>query len=226
MALCGASFGGLSTYDGEKFCAVATRGVPPALADFFRNPYTAGPQSYLGQLVRGETVIHVSDLAAASSIEEAHPLTRPGAGRGRAFVELGNARTGLFLALRHEHVLLGSLWFYRQEVQPFSEKQIALLQNFAAQAVIAMENTRLLTETREALERQTATAEVLQVINSSPGDLAPVFDAMLEKATRLCGATYGQLATYDGEFFRFATKHGEAPFLRQHPTGPQQPSDV
>jgi adenylate cyclase len=200
-SLCGAEFGLLFTWEGECFHPVAWRGISGELLAVLREPFRPQPGTLTGLFARGENIVSTADLLETQAY-------RNGIARVRALVEFGAALCHVGIALRKDDALLGHLSIYRQEVRPFADKQIALLQNFAAQAVIAIENARLLTETREALEQQTATAEVLQVINSSPGDLAPVFDAMLERAMRLCEAAYGFLSTFDGQYFNAVAIRG------------------
>jgi hypothetical protein len=187
LRLCGGAFGVANRYDGERFHVAGEKGVPPAFAEWRnRSRPSFGPGTGPASIRAGENIVHTVDLMESEGYRNGNPDRR-------AMVELGGARTHLIVALRKDDALLGTLLIYRQEVRPFTQKQIALLQNFAAQVVIAMENARLLTETREALEHQTATAEVLGVINSSPGNLKPVFDAILEKAHSLCNASFGGL---------------------------------
>jgi len=223
MRLCDGSFGELRTYDGERFRLASTYGVPTAYVQHYsrgdRGIY--GPGTGPARILAGERVVHITDLVATEPYQRGDPDLV-------ALVELGGARAYVLVPLLQDATVLGYIMIYRQEVGSFSDKQIALLQNFAAQAVIAMENARLLAETREALEQQAAAAEVLEVINSSPGDLAPVFDAMLEKATRLCDAGFGTLWTFDGDRFHTAALRNVpvpyAEFLAQTPYQPNAQS--
>jgi len=210
--LCGVVTGSLALFDGEYVRAVAIRGAAESLAQRLRGGYQASDNPISRPLVDGGRFVHIDDLTA---IDDPQVI---------ASTEAIKTRTLLCVPLRNGDALLGMITAGRLEVQPFSDKEIALIESFAAQAVIAIENARLLTEMREALEQQTATTEVLQVINSSPGDLGPVFDVMLEKATRLCEARFGVLRSWDGEYFHVRAVHGEPRFsdwVRQR--GPTRP---
>jgi GAF domain-containing protein len=217
MELCGAAFGSLYTYDGQTLHSMAQRGVPPAYAEYrANNPISIRPGSPIAQAIGAKRPHKVLDVMAIEAYAAGEPAVR-------AMVELGGVRTLLSMPLCKDETVVGLITIYRQEVREFAPKQIALLENFAAQAVIAMENARLITETRQALDQQTATAEVLQVINASPGDLVPVFDAMLEKAARLCDAAFGLMAAYDGETYQVVATHNVGPDLIEFLRAPPHP---
>jgi len=213
--ICEANFGNLYLRDGDTFRIAAVHNTPPTFVEARRRtPHRPGATSAFGLMAGTKTVIHVADLAAERTYLERDPGVVDA-------VELGGVRTLLMVPMLKESELIGALAIYRQEVRPFTDKQIELVQNFAAQAVIAIENARLLNETREALERQTATSEVLRVISSSPGEVAPVFDAMLANATKLCEAKFGNLTLWEGDCFRAVAVYGETAFTerrKQQPT--------
>ena len=211
--LCGAEFGCLFLYDGQAFTVVADRNLPSEYAQRLRGQhFSAETNSVLRNMVENKAPVHVTNMfdAAYSRREPLRTLT----------LELGGVRSLITVPLLNKTQLIGFFSIYKGESGGFAEDQIALVSTFANQAVIAIENTRLITEIREALEQQSAAADMLGVINSSPGDLAPVIDTMLEKATRLCDAAYGVLWTYDGHTFHGAAARGVPPellaFLRSH----------
>jgi GAF domain-containing protein len=206
--LCDAPFGQLLLREGDNLRMVATR-IPPSAKPEWWSPgrllvLNETPNIPLARMVKSKAIVHVPDYTLDQAYIERTPLTV-------VLVESAGIRTAIAVPMLKDDALIGVITLLRQEVRPFNEKQIALIQNFAAQAVIAIENTRLLNELRESLQQQTATADVLKVISSSPGELEPVFQAMLANATRICEAKFGALFRLDGEGFHLAAEVGTPP---------------
>ena len=201
-ALCGAAMGGLLVLDGNQYRAMAVHGEPQ-LAEYWRQLgwVTLRDDDTPWPSVRRGELVHIPDVTADGV---------PKSERYQRLVELGGARTLLVVPLRKDGAVLGAITAFRQEVRPFSEREIALLENFAAQAVIAMENARLLGALRErtrdleeSLEYQTATSDVLKVISRSTFDVQPVIDTLCETAARLCGADGSGVAIRQGDVYRY-----------------------
>ncbi len=214
-ALLGASIGTLWTYDGEYLHGVATHGHPDDVAAYIRRE-PVPPTGDVMRLIEGEPFAQIPDLRAAGPMAP---------GIMSMLVERTEVRTVLIVPLRKDGGFVGQITAFRTEVRPFVDREIALLENFAAQAVIAMENARLLTEQRESLARQTATAEILEVINRNPGNLTPVFETILAKAHQLCGAEIGSLGVYENGMFRKVARHGyqgEADVILSRPYAPSE----
>ena len=202
LHLCEAAFGSLLRFDGQFFRRAAIRNFPPPLAE--RNqPIPPFPGSALERLTQGEPFAMIEDITLDQITRSGDP--------GRLAMTTAGARTAIWVALRKDDKLLGAFVAYRREVRPFSEKQIALLENFAAQAVIAMENARLLTETRAALEQQTAIGEVLRVISGSALDLEPVLQSVVSTAMRLCRADEAVIYRNVNGEYRWAVGKSLAP---------------
>jgi len=227
MQLCGASFGVLNTYDGGQFHTAATYGLPAAYDEFRRKqPLNYGPATAPARLLRAEAFVEIADLLESDAY-------RSGESNRRALVDLGGARCLLAVPLVKDERVVGNLMIFRQENRRFSKKQIALLQQFAAQAVIAIENTRLLRELRErtedlseSLQQQMATADVLKVISRSAFDLQAVLNTLVESAARLCEADMAAITRKTGNVYFRAGSYGFpikfAEYVRDLPVRPDK----
>jgi class 3 adenylate cyclase/putative methionine-R-sulfoxide reductase with GAF domain len=219
--ICEAKIGVLYLRHGDDLRVVAaTHDAPPAYFEA-RKHTGISPDGPIRRAATTKQVAHVTDIKEQQSYLDRHPSTV-------ASVELGKFRTVLGVPMLKDDELIGVITLNRQEVRPFTDKQIELVKNFAAQAVIAIENTRLLNELRESLQQQTATADVLKVISSSSGNLEPIFQAMLTNATQICRARFGTLNLCEGDALRRVALHNAPPqytprrgeVFRPHPAGP------
>ncbi len=207
--LCEANFGTLNLYENGALPLAATHNVPDEYAEYRRRHpiLKVDPSHPLARLAVSKQVLQIADMRTEPLYLEKDPSFI-------AMVDMAGARTLFVVPMLKDNNLVGAITIFRQEVRPFTDKQIELVKNFAAQAVIAIENTRLLNELRESLQQQTATADVLKVISSSTGELTPVFEAMLENAVRICEAGFANLWLYDGKDFKAAAIHGAPPEYR------------
>jgi signal transduction histidine kinase/putative component of toxin-antitoxin plasmid stabilization module len=219
VRLCDAHNGVINRWDGHALQLTATLNMPPAFVELRKQSrYNRHQHSASGRMLATRKPVHIADLAGDRAYLEGNPPTV-------AAVELGGVRTMLAVPMLKENELIGSFSIGRTEMRPFTDKQIEIVQSFAAQAVVAVENARLLHELRETLQQQTATAKVLQVIAGSPGDLKPVFETVLENASQLCDAEFGNIYRWDGEALYLVAWHNTpAAFAEYRKSGPFHPS--